>query len=330
MATPRLPSRAFTLVELLVVIAIIGVVIALLLPAVQSARESARRMSCQNNLKNLMLACLNYESSVRAFPPAARIRFGSPADYDDGSPDASPPPLANHNGLTLLLPYFEQGATFARIDFKWDWNDQDNSNNYETTRQNLGGILLCPSAPSGREQKHTTDYQAAIRVDVSSSGLKPLISAGRISQNAGAPDWDPVWDGVLQRDYLNYSNPKNSDRRRVEVSEVTDGLSKTWSYLESGGKPFEFVRGQQVSDDSGNTKYRWASPTNWMTINDVCNETQIINCDNNNKPYSFHTNGTNVAYADGSVDFHREDMEPQVFVSLFTMAGQELVDSAGF
>ncbi|MCH8841333.1 MAG: DUF1559 domain-containing protein, partial [Planctomycetes bacterium] len=67
----RRSLHGFTLVELLVVIAIIGVLVALLLPAVQAARESARRMSCQNNEKNMALACLNYESTKRVFPPGA-------------------------------------------------------------------------------------------------------------------------------------------------------------------------------------------------------------------------------------------------------------------
>src|SRR5688572_25865626 len=97
----RSASKGFTLVELLVVIAIIGVLVALLLPAVQAAREAARRMKCQSNMKNIGLACLNYESANRTYPPGAR-----PANQ------------ATNNGLSfnvLILPYVEQGAIDSNV-----------------------------------------------------------------------------------------------------------------------------------------------------------------------------------------------------------------------
>jgi prepilin-type N-terminal cleavage/methylation domain-containing protein len=77
--------RGFTLVELLVVIAIIGILVALLLPAIQAAREAARRMSCQNNLHNLAIAVLNYENAKKALPAAANIKPSSNETWSDSA-----------------------------------------------------------------------------------------------------------------------------------------------------------------------------------------------------------------------------------------------------
>lgn len=100
-------GRGFTLVELLVVIAIIGILIALLLPAVQAAREAARRGQCANNLKQLGLGLLNYESAYRSFPP--RAVWG----YEAGS---APYPHYHHTWLTAILPFIEQQTLYNRID----------------------------------------------------------------------------------------------------------------------------------------------------------------------------------------------------------------------
>ncbi len=97
-------QSAFTLVELLVVIAIIGILVALLLPAIQSAREAARRTKCVNNLKNIGLACLNYESTNKAYPPSSTIAKNS--SYQTA------------NGLSwnvLILPYVEESGVGALI-----------------------------------------------------------------------------------------------------------------------------------------------------------------------------------------------------------------------
>ena len=99
----------FTLVELLVVIAIIGILVGLLLPAVQAAREAARRMQCSNNLKQLGLAILNYESAIKRLPPGGlHLRDGFGADSSSTS--------WGPNWLTMLLPYVEQASLFNQYD----------------------------------------------------------------------------------------------------------------------------------------------------------------------------------------------------------------------
>lgn len=327
----RCRHAAFTLIELLVVVGIIGILLGLLLPAVQAARETARRTKCQNHLRNLALAALGFEASQKRFPPAAQDRDGTP-------PDNVKPPLARHNGISLLLPYFEEGSTFETIDFDWDWN---HPRNYDQTRQNLGGILICPSAPEGREPHHVTDYIAAVRIAVSGSpSLKRLLDQGLIDDKGGAADGSRAWDGILQVDRMTLVRDtweidrEKTNRRTVRAAQVVDGLSHTWMYFESAGKPFIF-RGRYQDyqyttrqETSHNSRYRWASSETWMTINNFCGQSQIINCDNISKPYSFHDGGTNIAYADASVRFHSENMDPQVFVSLLTMAGGELPPDA--
>jgi prepilin-type N-terminal cleavage/methylation domain-containing protein len=106
-------TRGFTLVELLVVIAIIGILVGLLLPAVQAAREAARRMSCQNNLKQIGLALHNYESTYKAFPAAAYWKAGSMASR--AAPAAGE--HRNFSWIATTLPYVEQGALYNSINF---------------------------------------------------------------------------------------------------------------------------------------------------------------------------------------------------------------------
>src|SRR5262245_52213577 len=118
--------RAFTLIELLVVIAIIGVLVGLLLPAVQKVREAANRMSCQNNLKQMGLAVHNYHDTNGSFPPA-KVNSGgglnqnilSYSFYPSDPPAASGNMIVyNHVGWVFLLPYLEQDNLYKLYDFK--------------------------------------------------------------------------------------------------------------------------------------------------------------------------------------------------------------------
>ena len=323
-------QKAFTLIELLVVIAIVGILIALLLPAVQAARESARRAKCLSNMKNLSLAALSFESANGYIAPAAQNR----TNPSGGLPSGEKPPLARHNGISFLLPHFEQGSRFTSIDFDWDWNATSPYNNELHTKQDIGGILTCPSSPVFQPSRHATDYIAAIRVAISGSkSLGPLIANGALDDKNGLPDWDEGWDGMLQNDLLNMKSPEKSDRRKVRTKDVSDGLSHTWLYYECVAKPFTFgvyrnSKGETryyngEEERSINSRFRWASPSTWMTINDYCGSSQLINCNNVNKPFSFHIGGINISSADGSVAFYSEDMDANVFVSHVTMAGQE-------
>lgn len=147
----RTTRKGFTLVELLVVIAIIGVLVGLLLPAVQAAREAARRMSCQNNLKQLSLAVMNYESAMRCLPPSTVL------DLVAGE-------TANNQAWGVhgrILPFLEQQNLSDRIDLSVGWDAQSAIDNVRVP------VFGCPSDPaadevrdpgSGRPRLYPTSY----------------------------------------------------------------------------------------------------------------------------------------------------------------------------
>jgi len=123
--------QAFTLVELLVVIAIIGMLVAILLPAVQGARGAARRSQCQNNLKQLGIAITSHEAALGAYPPGVTSKS---EDLRDGL----------YSGFVNLLPYVEQQTIYDRMDLKADWKT---GFNLDMSRQSIPGYL-CPESDS--------------------------------------------------------------------------------------------------------------------------------------------------------------------------------------
>ncbi len=133
---PRSRRAAFTLIELLIVIAIIGMLVALLLPAVQQAREAARRSSCQNNLKQLGLALHLYEQANKAFPPGCRLAVGVPS--------------RSFSVHARILPYIEETSLHGLINFKQDYTTQP------VVTQTRVPLFLCPSDQNTRPKTTPT------------------------------------------------------------------------------------------------------------------------------------------------------------------------------
>ena len=144
------PQRGFTLVELLMVVAIIAILVGLLLPAVQAAREAARRIQCANHLKQLGLAALNYESSVGALPPGGivAIPFRPSFIMYNIREEAKNGTAVNHNAtswIVRILPYFEQQILYDQWDFEHAVQWPDNA----AIAQHDISTLYCPSRRSG-------------------------------------------------------------------------------------------------------------------------------------------------------------------------------------
>jgi prepilin-type N-terminal cleavage/methylation domain-containing protein/prepilin-type processing-associated H-X9-DG protein len=288
--------RAFTLIELLVVIGIIGILIAMLLPAVQAARESARRTHCSSRMKQVGLAILNYEVTHRVLPP--------PKLVDPG-----------HNLMTFLLPYLEQQPVYDLYDFSAEWDSKIN----RPARETPIAVFVCPSGPSDRTvDGHwyaVSDYAACENIP-GSPDRTTLISLGMISDRGTAANWynlfQPYWEGTSR------------------LADARDGLSTTFMLFEDAGRPLKYLENRRRGDPNVTPKEpisgaEWASAEAEFWIHHTCHVSQLFNCDNMNEIYSFHPNGANFLLGDGSVRFHDDSIHPETFVSLFTRAGGDLV-----
>ncbi|MFN4906460.1 MAG: DUF1559 domain-containing protein [Planctomycetota bacterium] len=182
----------FTLVELLVVIAIIGVLVGLLLPAVQSAREAARRMSCSNNMRQIALAALNYESAYKRLPAS---RVSRTADR-----------LGPASGISVharLLPFMEATTTYSMINFGVDWNDPLN----DAARLTSVATFRCPSDPIS----NIPSTAGGANNYYVNSGTIPLWNRTTAAPLPQVPDCN----GVFFRDSF------------LKLASITDGLSTT-------------------------------------------------------------------------------------------------------
>lgn len=339
-ATIRRP--AFTLVELLVVIAIIGVLIAMLLPAIQAAREAARRIQCQSNIKNLALAVVNHESSKGTLPQSAEVvpvatRSGMSLDLDYYNAGAN-----KFSWIVRTFPYLEQQSLKQQFNMKVSVFAQDVNTAPESAQPS---ILLCPSdSASGRFFQHATHT------------LGKKLGKGNYAGYAGPehPTCAEVYAGALTH------YPQNLKR-------VTDGTSNTLMLAEVRTRddpadqrgawavayPASSVLGADMhsstvasaterscSDGNAPTAGTYLPATTQSLIDAALPPNyppgmpsfdEILECDEAEsqlegmpcgeratKSYtaaarSMHPGGVNTAYADGSVHWIVDEIDPRMF-----------------
>jgi len=207
----------FTLVELLVVITIIGILIALLLPAVQAAREAARRIQCANHFKQVALALHNYHQAELAFPPAMIQWEGS----STWIPQCGPKPPGGHDNYygfswsAMVLCYLEEGAVYAQFDFKAPGCNF--SPNYQVAGAHIA-MYECPSDPQSGEEKEFSNWPGE------------TVALTNISGVADSQDYS--CDGVHPRQLLSFAGAPGADgvmanQQGCPIRSISDGTSHT-------------------------------------------------------------------------------------------------------
>ncbi|MCA9161017.1 MAG: DUF1559 domain-containing protein, partial [Planctomycetales bacterium] len=277
-------SRAFTLVELLVVIAIIGILVGLLLPAVQAAREAARRMQCSNNLKQIGLSFLNFESGQRVLPRAGEhfVNFGGGSYKTQDF----------YNSLAMALPYIEGGNVYNSLDLKFRYNEGPN---LAAAAQGLGGAavvptFLCPSnglRPNALDSQGfgCSDYATLPYCEISSAaatatglpaGRFPTVSTGAQYPESFYQSYSPA-DATIGSSKTVQLKPStelvalgfDSMKGGAKIGATTDGLSNSIMVYEdvgrnetmdgTGGSPNNYL---DPVDGKGRRHWRWAEPDN--------------------------------------------------------------------
>ncbi len=317
--------RGFTIVELLVVIAIIGVLVAILLPAVQSAREAARRTSCRNNLKQIGIGFHNHEASRGYFPTTVNLSVGS----------------AQHYWVAQILPYLEENPLAELYNYSVAFSDSLNA----TAVQQPLSFMACSSTPGTplRDPRFPT------------SGTQWGSSAADYGGVAGVTSTSSWWQS-----YVSYPRPADLNRLKgflgnaVQITQagqaglkhanIADGLSCTIAVAEMAGRPQVWYFGRKVPNSglvsSGSGEYIFNSgwPTaNQQTLkgfqldlsqalpkNQFPQGPKMINGANNGGIYSFHPGSANLLFADGSVRTVDESASCDTVVAAATIAGGEM------
>ncbi|HMO83595.1 MAG TPA: DUF1559 domain-containing protein [Lacipirellulaceae bacterium] len=319
-SAPATAKRGFTLVELLVVIAIIGVLVALLLPAIQAAREAARRSQCLNNMKQLGLALHNYHGARNEFPIGAEV------------------PLRRANWRLKIAPYFEQSSVYARLDFKDQFASACTATSNYGVKTGKNAFLSrlvfevyeCPSSdlpPNDPYWCNFEELQIPDYIGVSGAASNPGGVHDMCSPETGYGVY--CRNGILVPFEI------------IKMRQVTDGLSNTvivaensatvagvdmrgsyhggWAGLNGSERPVNEFEGDELPYGGATKTLRY--PINYDILAPGTSAPYEANVVFN----SFHPGGINVTMGDGSVRFLAESTELEILMRISSREDGEAV-----
>jgi len=318
----------FTLVELLVVIAIIGVLVALLLPAVQAAREAARRSQCSNNMRQLGIACHNFHDVYGVTPPS-RTASG-------GFPKLNVPANAYQGCLVWILPFLEQ----SNINNIYNTQLHFGHPNNQTAIRTQVNVFNCPSTPRKNRVAPTFTHNGFTVANAACTDYSVCrhVSGDLVSSFPQQVDpYDTTVDipaGRLGNHWGPFSYNSGSNTREMRWASVTDGLSNTFFYIEDAGRGDGYRANFRISsvgatvpcgawaDECGEWGFQGCTPPN-----DTRPGLQAVNCTNNGEAYGFHPAGCMAGMCDGSVRHVSKTVSVRTFARLITAQAGETADS---
>lgn len=315
-------SRGFTLIELLVVIAVIAVLIGLLLPAVQSAREAARRMQCVNNLKQMGLAVHQYVSAFKVIPKGG---FGGQLS---AATDLNAPAVASrriNSWGAALLPHLEQEPLYNGINQNLWYLDPSNL----TAGQTFLSVYLCPTNPAGSPMKPNGDNLNS-----------PLFGRNDYGGNYGERALRCYPKRNCQNSYADQGTKTPGGRGVIlgvadpviTLAHVKDGTSTTIMLGEAPEALHGIWIGHKNYFDQSSTinaRMGVAKGTVWESciVPAVSPKIGKVGCDFGQEFHSHHSGGANFLFVDGSVRFLKETMSPQTLAAYLSRSGREIISA---